>query len=110
MTLVTFLVTSFSTSGFPATNLAWELLAITTFGTILVYVGQSVILPSTSVLGNANTLDIVKGLIVAVGNGLSSFVATFVVGSVFSWRAVAISVGGIFMGYLVKQFTVAPKV
>ena len=68
MTIVVFIATTIFTTGMPASALAWEILGITTGGTVLGYIAQSLALPTTSIVNNINLKDLVKGAILAVAN------------------------------------------
>ena len=76
---------------------------LTTLGTLLVYLGQSAIFPTTSEAGQINGKDFLKGLIVAVGNGISAYISTLISGTPVEWGKLGISIAVLFVGYLIKQ-------
>ena len=93
MTIVTFVATSITTSGIPSSSLAWEILGITTVGTVIGYIAQSVALPSTSILGGVNLRDLLKGGLLAISNMLSGFAASAITSTVIDWKALLTSMG-----------------
>lgn len=104
MAIVALIASAISTNGFPVTGQGWEVLAITVVGTTLVYVAKNAVFPSVSILGTINIRDILSGLILAIGTGLSNWVATLVTGTVISWHAVLVLIGSVVTGYFVKNF------
>lgn len=108
MTVVVFLATTITSTGFPSTPLGWQILSITVVGTIVGYVGQSLTIPSTSILGSINLNDLLKGGIIVASNFLSSFSAAQLPGAVFSWHAILASMGAVLTAYFVKQFSTKP--
>ena len=96
------------TSGMPSTGLAWSVLGLTTFFSVVAYSVQSFLLPSTSEQGQLNWLDILKGGIVAACNAGSAFLAGNVLGAAIDWKGVLGATGAVLIGYLIKQFKSAP--
>ena len=109
MTVITFIATAIATTGIPATSIAWEVMGITVVGTVIGYIGQSLILPSTSPEGVLNYRDALKGALVALGNFLAAIGATELVGTVIDWKGIATGVLALLVGYFAKQFTSTPK-
>lgn len=98
------------TTNMPADNTAWMVFGITTLGTMIGYFAQSSLFPSTSESGQLNGKDLLKGFLVALSNGLSTWVATGIEGTVLNWKTLLITTIGIFAGYIVKQLSSpAPK-
>jgi len=98
------------TTNFPEGNTAWLVFIFTTIGTLAAYFAQSQLFPATSETGQLNGKDIIKGLLVAVGNALSTWGATAVEGTAINWKSLIISMIGLFAGYLIKQWnTPSPK-
>jgi len=108
MTIVTFVATSITTSGMPETALAWQILGITTVGTVIGYIAQSVALPSTSILGMMNLRDLLKGGLLAISNMLSGFAASAITSTAIDWKALLTSMGMVLVAYFIKQFATPP--
>ena len=108
MTAVVFLATTISTIGLPKNALEWQILAITLVGTVIVYVAQSVAFPSTSIFGDINLRDLLKGGLLAVGNMLSGFAASGITGTMIDWTALLTGAGMVLVAYFAKQFTTKP--
>ena len=108
MTVIVFLATVIKTSGIPADALAWQILGITTLGTIIVYVVQSLTLPTTSPVGTISILDFIKGAVIALGNMLATFGAASITGTTINWMALLASMGTILVAYFVKQLAGNP--
>lgn len=107
VTIITILANSLS-AGWPASGLQYEILGITMGGSLLVYFGQSFVLPATSVSNYLNGLDYVKGALVAVGSALSSFAASAITATVIDWTVVLKLVASTFIMYLAKNFMSQP--
>lgn len=94
----------------PADNVAWSVFGITTLGTMIGYFAQSSLFPATSETGQLNGKDLLKGLLVALSNGLSTWAATGIEGTTLNWKTLLITTIGIFAGYILKQLgTTVPK-
>lgn len=94
----------------PETPHKWAIFWITTIGTILVYFGQSIILPGTSSDGTINLRDMLKGLILSAGNGISNYFATNGSDEKIDWNKLIMAMAILFAGYLLKQWqTPQPK-
>ena len=88
----------------PSTTIGWEILGITTTGTVLIYLAKNAVFPSTSILGNINIKDLFSGAIMAAGSGLSSFAASSVTGTSIDWKHLLELAGGVAVGYIAKNF------
>lgn len=98
------------TTNYPETSLSWKVLGFTTLGTLAVYFAQSIIVPGTSATGQLNALDLLKGLLVAIGNGLSTWAANAAESSVINVKSLVITMIGLFAAYILKQWqTPSPK-
>ena len=104
MTVVALVATTISNSGLPTTTIGWELLGITSVGTILTYLGKNAIFPSTSVFGNINLKDLLSGAIIAVGAVLSNWVATIATNTSINWNQLLTFTITVLAGYLAKNF------
>ena len=94
----------------PADNSAWIVFTLTTLGTMIGYVAQSNLFPSTSQTGQLDGKDLLKGLLVALSNGLSTWAATAIEGTALNWKTLIVTTLGMFAGYVLKQLgTTAPK-
>lgn len=108
ITLITLVATTLSTTGLPATTIAWEILGITTLGTLLGYIGQSLALPSTSVFGDLNLNDLVKGALVTLSNFLASLAASWATSTSINWVETLSGAGLVLVMYFVKQLATKP--
>ena len=108
MTIVVFIATTISTTGIPASALSWEVLGITTIGTLLGYVAQSALFPTTSITGSINLMDLLKGMLVAVANVLGSIGAVIILHGSIDWKAIGGSVLTVLIAYFAKQFVTKP--
>ena len=104
MTIVVFIATTISTTGIPASTLTWEVLGITCTGTVLGYIAQSAIFPTTSFQGTIDFTDILKGMLVAVANVLSTIGAVIITHGSLDWKALGGSVLTVLVAYFTKQF------
>lgn len=94
----------------PETGTDWLVFLFTTVGTLAGYFAQSALFPTTSETGQLNGKDLLKALLVALSNGLSTWGATLVEGQAIEWKGLLVSMVGIFAGYLLKNLnTAAPK-
>jgi hypothetical protein len=108
MTLITVLATALTT-GIPSTLVAWELLGITTLGTVLTYVAKNAVFPSTSVLGTIDLKDLLSGVILSIGSGLSSLAADKITGSSADIKTIGSVMLTVAIGYLCKNFLSQPS-
>ena len=107
MTVITSAATLIADTGWPV-GIGWAVLGISVLGTLLVYVAQSVYLPTQSDLNDANWTDIIKGGVVSVGNFLSLYAASYLPGAHIDWQDILKSAGMVFIMYIIKQFRTAP--
>lgn len=103
VTVITILANSLA-SGWPGSALQYEILGLTMAGSLLVYFGQSFILPATSGIKDLNWIDLLKGGLVATGSALSSFAAAAITATVVDWGSVVKLVISTFIMYLAKNF------
>lgn len=108
VTVITFIAQVISTTGLPADKVQWSVLGITLVGTIIGYVAQSLSIVTSSVAGDINWRDLLKGALVALGNFLSGIGAAYVVGTSIDWKSLLISAGTLLIGYLAKQLATKP--
>jgi len=104
MTIVALLATTLSTTGLPATVTGWEYLAITTVGTVLLYLGKNAVFPSISLLGTVDLRDVLSSIFVALSSGLSGFVASAVTSKPVNWHELLTLMGVTIVGYFAKNF------
>jgi len=109
MTLVTFVATLWETSGFPKTNLAWQVMGLTITGTVVIYLAQSLMLPSTSKEGEFNLMDFIKGAIIVAGNGLIALGVSNFTGTTLDINVVFAAMGTVLLPYMTKQFITKPS-
>lgn len=108
MTIVVFIATTITTTGIPASTLSWEILGITSLGTVMGYIAQSTLFPTSSVVGTIDFKDILKGMLVAVANVLSSIGAVIILHGSLDWKAIGGSVLTVLVAYFAKQFVTKP--
>lgn len=96
--------------GFLATTIAdlqevnWWYVLISTIAFTLIYVGKNFFLPSSSETGKVNWMDVLSGLLVAIGMGISSFVGSILTTGTVDWKALGLAVVGAIVGYFTKTF------
>ena len=103
MTIVAIIASAISTKGIPTDLVSWEVLGITILGSILVYVGKNFFYPSTSPIGTIDGKDLISGLIIAIGTGLSDFIAHGITGTSVNFSQLATFVITVIIGYLSKN-------
>jgi hypothetical protein len=66
----------------------WGIVAITTIGTALIYVGKNAIKPlrSNSPQGTFDLINTISGILIAIGSAIISGMASFVVGGIINWH------------------------
>lgn len=96
MAIVGFIATTLS--DLETFNAAYVVIATISF--TLIYIAKNAIFPSMSALG-LDFRDIVSGLILAVGMGLSSYVAQILTGG-FTWGTFWLAISGAVIGYITK--------
>ena len=104
MTVVTLVASALSTNGFPSDSSGWIVLGVTVVGTVLVYLAKNATFPSISLFGTVDLRDVLSGLILAIGTGLSNWVGTLVAGTAISWHSLWILMGSVIVGYFAKSF------
>lgn len=98
----------FTTTGMPTNQIAWAAFGITVAIAFLGYLAQSKLLPTTSIPGSIDWIDFVKGLLVAASNVLGNFSAAHIVGQPVNWHAILLATVGVFVAYIIKQFSAFP--
>lgn len=101
--LFVFVAQTIVTFGFPATANGWYILGLTALGTVLGYVAQSAAIPATSIFGNINLKDLIKGLLVSLSNFLSGWAATVIIDVPIDWVELAKNAGMMLILYVLKQ-------
>lgn len=104
MTLITLAATMIYTTGIPSTLVQWLVMLITLLGTIFVYLGQNIVFPATSAIGTINIWDVFKGVLIALGSGLSQWVADKATSTAIDWNSLGHAVVFVICGYFIKQF------
>lgn len=102
MLIITILATTITETGFPE-GAEWIVLGISTVGTVLVHVGQSLVLPTNTIVGDLNGRDLLKGGIVALGNFLAQFAASHIPTVTIDWGMMVQSAAMVFIMYILKQ-------
>lgn len=80
-------------------------LGIIVLGTMLTYFGKNWVFTSGSVLGSITIRDLFSGLLLALGAGVSDWVAGLVTGTVLDWAALGNLMLSVGLGYLAKTFS-----
>ena len=99
--------------GFVATTLSdlesmnFVYILISSAGFAAVYIGKNYIMPSVSAIG-IDLKDILSGVIVAVGMGISSAAAQILTTG-FEWSTLWIAVSGAVIGYITKTASTNSK-
>jgi len=104
MAIITFIAASISTNGFPVNKSGWIVLGITVIGTVLIYLGKNAAFPSISLFGTVDLRDVISGLVIAIGTGLSNWVGTLVAGTPIDWHSLWTLIGSVVVGYFAKNF------
>ena len=100
MALVGFIATTIS--DLETFNAAYVIIA--TSGFTLIYLAKNYIWESSSTFFGLNLQDLISGLVLAVGMGLSSFVAQILTTG-FTWGTLWIAVSGAVVGYVTKTLS-----
>lgn len=107
MAIVALLATTFTTTGLPTTATGWIVLAITAIGTTLIYLAKNWVFPSTSTFGNISIGDLISGVLIAIGSGLSSWAASVITSTPVNWSSLGHLMIVVILGYFGKQFATA---
>lgn len=98
------------TTNYPETSIAWAVFGWSTLGTLILYFGQSIALPGTSATGEINGKDLLKALLVALGNAISTWAANVAEGQPINIKALILTMVGLGATYILKQWqTPQPK-
>ena len=108
LTIITFVSTSII-KGLPSTSTDWIVLLITLAGVIVVYLGQSFVFPSTSILGQVDSRDFYKASFIGIGNLLGTWAASAATSTVLDWKGLAFTSFALVSGYFVKQLNTQPE-
>lgn len=108
MTVVAFIATTFSTSGFPETSDNWIVFGVTVIGIVITYISKNFLIPSTSATNTLNWMDLLGGLVVAIGATVSSFVAQITIGGSLEWKELGKLLIVVVLGYLSKTLFQTP--
>ena len=109
MTMVAFVATTFSTSGFPETTNQWVIFAITIGGTLLTYIAKNFLIPSTSEKMTLNWMDLIGGLLLALGTAVSNYVAQLTIDGEIDWKSFGKLLLVVVFGYLSKTLFQKPE-
>ncbi len=107
MVLITSAATIIADQGFPV-GVGWWVLAITVVGTSVTHLAQSVFLPTQTDMNKADITDIIKGAVVALGNFLSMWGASYLPGAHVDFNDLLKSAGMVFIMYILKQIKTQP--
>lgn len=94
-------------SGIPATGNDWIIAGIGVAGTVIVFIGQNILIPSNSTIGNISIQDAVSGLIIGIGAGLSNWIGSHVAGVPVDWDGLKKYIITIVVMYLASVFAQA---
>jgi hypothetical protein len=106
MVLVTVLITYFST-----TPVDFLMMAIAAISAVLVYTGKNLIavLNSTTEPNVFNWMNIVSGLLIALGTAILNYVAQYIIDGAIDWTLLAKMVVGVTLTYLGSTFFSPPS-
>lgn len=106
MVLVGVLITYFST-----TPIDFLMMAIAAISAILVYTGKNLIsvLASTSSAATLNWINVVSGLLIALGTAILNYVAQYLIEGAIDWTLLAKMVIGVTLTYLGSVFFSPPS-
>lgn len=76
---------------------------ITILGVVITYFAQNAIIKPVSVFGTIDLVDIIKGILIAIGTAISSYVASLVDVGTVNWPALWSTVGAAALAYLTKN-------
>ncbi len=102
MLMITSAAAIIAETGIPQ-GIEWAILGVSVFGTSLVHIGQSLALPTNTAQGDINFRDLLKGGIVALGNFLAQFAASYIPGAIIDWSDMINSAAMVFIMYCIKQ-------
>lgn len=110
MAILSFVALSIQQNGFPTLAVQWELMGITILGISFVYVAQNYVIKSTSAVGTVDLINVIKGLILALGTGLSDFAAHWAANQPIHVSDLLKAAGAVLIAYFVKSFATKPSV
>lgn len=91
-------------AGFPTTATAAALMGITVLGTTATYIAKSEWFPSISLWGMIDLRDLVSGLILAIGTGLTNFAASWALDVPIVWSDFKTLIWSVVVGYFSTKF------
>lgn len=97
-------------SAFSQPPIDWGTTTVMLIGTALVYIGKNIFLQSESPSGWLDWRDLVSGLIIAIGTGLTSYVAQIVTETVINWTTVWHVALSVALTYLAGTFFTPERV
>lgn len=109
MTLVALIATAFQMHGIPDNTNQWIIAAISFFGLLLVYIGQSKLLDHISSHLSLDAKDLLKGAVMAIGAALSSGLAYLITDTSIDWNGAGKFILTTFLLYLTKNFSSGQK-
>ena len=106
MALVGVVVAAFSTQ-----PIAWAVVAITLIGTALTYIGKNAIpaLQSTTGPGTLSLVNLISGILVAIGSGITESIATLISVGHIQWDILGKVVLSVTMSYLGATLFAGPN-
>ena len=108
MSMVALIATMISDSGFPGSGNEWIVFGVTVGGVIITYVAKNFLMPSSSDGNKINIMDIVSGLLLAIGTAITGFVANLATEDPMDWTALGKLIGVVVLGYFSKTFFQTP--
>ena len=75
---------------------------------MLGYIAQSALFPTSSTVGTIDFTDILKGMLIAVANVLSTVGAVIILHGSLDWKELGGSVLTVLVAYFAKQFVTKP--
>lgn len=105
MVLVGILITYFST-----TPIDWAMMVIAAVSAILIYIGKNLVavLSSDTPPNVFGWINLVSGLVIALGNAIINYVAQYLINGAIDWTLLAKMVVGVTLTYVGATFFSPP--
>ena len=104
--LIAFLASYFSENE----TIQWAYVAIYTVGYTIWYTAKNAVFPSVSVFGTIDLRDIISGIVLAIGSGVISYGAQYLLVGTVDYHELWITVWGPVAAYLGTKFGFGQKV
>jgi len=93
------------------TPINYALVIVTVVASLLPYIGKNLIVffTSTSPAGQFNWVNVLSGLLIALGTGITDYVGQIIAGSVINWPVLWHVVIGVTLTYVTATFFAPPN-